>query len=447
MINHVWAPGTNYQVDFYLELFGIIFALILLIGYIYQTKHNSIKFTSNKNYFILIIITHIFTMIFSAGTFYLSHNEDYYTIFQICLICSYIFYYLQIIAFNFNFYHETKYYDKSNKIIFLLTIIIVIISALIFFISYFTKNCISVDENGIYHKGNLFFLIKSLAPTVLLLNFITIFKIRKMLPIPEIVSWSCYILLPIISLPFSILISPVYFYLSILMAIFICYIIVNVIQQQHFMELENQNIKDSLTLTQAQIDIMMSQIQPHFLFNALASISALCYMDSETAQKATNKFADYLRMNLNSIRNTQNVPFSKELEHVQTYLWLEKIRFNERLNIEYDIMETEFSIPPLCIQPLVENAVKHGICAKSEGGTVLISSSKNNNEFIIEIKDDGAGFDINDLSYLMKKHKGLANCEERIKALCSGYIDISSTVNKGTTVVVHIPEIEENNNL
>lgn len=442
MIYHIWPEGTNYRVDFYLELFAVILSFILFFGYSYQMKKQSKKEPLKKKYFSTLIIVQILTLLTNAFYFFYKDNPSYILQFNIFSALTYYFTLIQIILFHYFFYLSTKKaFNLGTGVKYFINgyLIVVILICIVLFpvISYF------MHHPGIINETNLvfFFLISELlGPSILILDIVLIISNRKKIARLEVFAWTMYAILPLISLPLAIFISQVYLYLATFISLIVFYMTINVIEHFNLIEQENQNIKNNMILSKAQTDIMMSQIQPHFLFNALASISALCYFDAETAQKATNKFADYLRMNLNSIRNTENVLFSKELEHVQTYLWLEQIRFSERLKVEYDIMETEFFIPPLCIQPIVENAVKHGICAKPEGGTVVISTSKAESEYLITIKDDGVGFDLNDLDYLKKTHKGLNNCEDRIKNLCNGYFEITSKPQKGTTVVVHIPE-------
>ena len=127
-------------------------------------------------------------------------------------------------------------------------------------------------------------------------------------------------------------------------------------------------------LAKNRISIMLSQIQSHFLYNSLNTIYGLCEKDPTAAKKAVNDFADYLRGNMDSLSRNCPVPFETELNHLKSYLSLEQTRFKKKLNIEWDIQTDSFMIPSLTVQPLVENAVKHGICMKENGGTVKISS-------------------------------------------------------------------------
>ena len=199
-------------------------------------------------------------------------------------------------------------------------------------------------------------------------------------------------------------------------------------------------------LYEAKVQVMVSQIRPHFMYNALSSIAMLCTLDPERAQEATVTFADYLRGNMDSLKQTAPMPFETELEHLKKYLYIEKLRFGKKLNIVYDIQATDFKVPLLSIQPLVENAVKHGVGMKKKGGTVTISTKRTDSGYEIIIADDGVGFDTN----APKKddgrsHVGMENTKKRLKDLCGADVVITSTVGEGTTVRVILPKEEQDN--
>lgn len=193
-------------------------------------------------------------------------------------------------------------------------------------------------------------------------------------------------------------------------------------------------------LYEAKVNVMVSQIRPHFMYNALSSIAILCKIDPDTAYDATITFSDYLRGNMDSIKQTAPVPFEKELEHLKKYLYIEKMRFADKLNIEYDIGDTDFEIPLLSIQPLVENAVKHGVGMKEDGGTVKICSIKTDMGHEVIIEDDGVGFDINEVKNDGRSHIGMENTKKRLYDMCNGEVIIESEIGKGTTVRVIIPD-------
>lgn len=209
-------------------------------------------------------------------------------------------------------------------------------------------------------------------------------------------------------------------------------------------ELTRQFAEKEKELGESRIAIMVSQIQPHFLYNSLNAIYHLCDKDTGLAKKAINDFSEYLRHNLNSLKLTAPVCFEKELQYVKTYLNLEKMRFDEELNVEYHIETTGFLVPALSVQPLVENSVKHGICKKENGGTLRLSSKESEDFFEVTIADDGVGFDPGKEPDDGKLHVGIQNVKQRLHAMCGGTLTIESRPGEGTSVTIRIPKSKEN---
>lgn len=197
-------------------------------------------------------------------------------------------------------------------------------------------------------------------------------------------------------------------------------------------------------LYEAKVSLMVSQIQPHFLYNSLTSIAMMCTKDPKTARAATINFADYLRGNMNSLKQKAPVPFPQELEHLKKYLMIEQMRFGDMLRIEYDIQATDFVIPQLSVQPLVENAVKHGVGMKEDGGTVTIATREEDDCFKVIITDDGVGFDTSvPIEDDGRSHVGMENVRQRLKELCNADVIIESEIGKGTTAAIRIPKAIE----
>ena len=196
-------------------------------------------------------------------------------------------------------------------------------------------------------------------------------------------------------------------------------------------------------LYEAKVQVMVSQIRPHFMYNALSSIAMLCKIKPDIAYEATINFSDYLRGNMDSLKQTAPVPFKKELEHLEKYLYIEKLRFGKKLNIEYDIQAEDFEIPLLSVQPLVENAVKHGVGMKEDGGTVTVSTRETEESFEVIVSDDGVGFDTNEVKNDGRSHVGMENTRRRLKDMCSADVVITSAVGEGTTAKIIIPKVKE----
>ena len=192
-------------------------------------------------------------------------------------------------------------------------------------------------------------------------------------------------------------------------------------------------------LEESRIAVMVSQIHPHFLFNALSTIRHLCRTQPQLAWEALGDFAAYLRANTDALTSTKLIPFSSELRHIQSYLKLEKLRMGDNLNIVYDIQEEDFLLPALTVQPLVENAVKHGIFYAKGGGTVRIITCKEGNSIVIRVSDDGVGFDMDEKNDTAERvYVGIQNVRTRLQKLLHAKMSVESEKNKGTTVTIRI---------
>ncbi len=196
-------------------------------------------------------------------------------------------------------------------------------------------------------------------------------------------------------------------------------------------------------LTQSRIAVMLSQIQPHFLYNALSSIQCLCRDDPATAEKATENFSMFLRGNMDSLTMDKPIGFDKELEHTQHYLSLEQLRFPDKLHVAYDIETTLFRLPTLTLQPIVENAVRYGVTKTKAGGTVKISTRETDAAFVVTVEDNGAGFDPMQPHDDGRTHIGIENVRDRLARMSGGTLTIESTRGVGTIAVIAIPKGEK----
>lgn len=195
-------------------------------------------------------------------------------------------------------------------------------------------------------------------------------------------------------------------------------------------------------LKQSQITILLSQIQPHFIYNTLSSIRYLCKTDSDLAQKSIDDFSLYLRCNMDSLKNSDLIPFEKEMLFVETYVKLEQLRFGDKIKVQYDLKEKDFSIPSLTIQPLVENAIKHGVSVKENGGIVKIITECIDRDVIISIIDDGIGFNIEKQKEDKKTHIGITNVKNRLNYLIDSDFLIESSEN-GTKVRIILKNVKK----
>ncbi len=195
-------------------------------------------------------------------------------------------------------------------------------------------------------------------------------------------------------------------------------------------------------LERQRTQLAISQIQPHFLYNTLTTIQSLCTVDPERAARTTEKFATYLRQNLDTLSQAGLIPFSKELEHTRTYAQIETTRF-PNIEVTYDIKSTDFMLPALSVQPLVENAIRHGVRIRDRG-IVRVRSYAKRGFHIVEVRDNGKGFDVETLATQdTDEHIGIYNVRQRIRSMCGGELKITSVVGEGTRVSLLVPTEED----
>ncbi|WP_442952385.1 ATP-binding protein [Paenibacillus sp. UNC451MF] len=212
-----------------------------------------------------------------------------------------------------------------------------------------------------------------------------------------------------------------------------------------------QSINERLRMEAAYLQ---AQIHPHFLFNTLNSIMSLSDIDTEKMRQLGEAFTSYLRISFNFLNTGELVKLSHELELVKAYLYVEKERFGERLSIVWDVEpETNLLLPPLSIQPLIENALKHGLLSQSKGGTVHLRITRQDSFTLIEVKDNGKGMEqeqvIQLLSPIIKGTGGigLSNTNRRLIQLYGQGLSIISKPNEGTTVSFVIPDNQNQQNI
>jgi signal transduction histidine kinase len=194
----------------------------------------------------------------------------------------------------------------------------------------------------------------------------------------------------------------------------------------------------------SEMCFLQAQIKPHFLFNALNTIMSFCRTDSERARELLLDLSNYLRKSFDFNNKQKFVSLENEIGFVKSYLAIEKARFSKRLNVIYDIEpDLNCMLPPLILQPLVENSVRHGIAPKRKGGTVEICARRVKEFVVIEVKDDGVGIEKERLNNILSKtiegSVGMKNIIKRLEFIYGYGIDIESEVDKGTTITLKIP--------
>ena len=203
-------------------------------------------------------------------------------------------------------------------------------------------------------------------------------------------------------------------------------------------ELENEKLSLNAELTESRVSTMMSQIRPHFIYNTLGSIEQLCELDPPKAGELVHNFAKYLRGNFGELDNPKPILMSQEMEHVHHYINIENVRFPD-MTFSFEMNSVDFKLPALTIQPIVENAIKHGLMKLQKGGTIRVVSYETDEDYCVLVEDDGVGFNTNVLLD-ERKHVGIRNIRGRLKAMVNGSLEIESTIGVGTKVLITIPK-------
>lgn len=297
-------------------------------------------------------------------------------------------------------------------------------------IAQFTSAIYYVTPDNIFHFGSWYPLI--IVPTIVieLLNLAGLVRRRDMLTKKQFAAILISLLPLTVALTVHLFVASFPFIMT--------GIAISAISMYGIVlsdEIERQ-LRQQREIARQSAGIMALQMRPHFIHNTLMSIYYLCLQDPAEAQRVTLDFNNYLEKNLNVLASDETIPFSEELEHTVAYLNVEQALYDENLFVEYDTPHTGFRVPPLTLQPIVENSVKHGLDPDSEPLFISIQTRETGSGSEIIVSDNGPGFEPADDD---KPHIALANIRERLKMLCRGEMTIMQREGGGTVVRLIIP--------
>lgn len=343
--------------------------------------------------------------------------------------------------------------EGKRKTFRVVQIILMILDITLLVISQFTGLFYVIDAQNIYRRQPMYPVSYIFTGIGIAMGIYLLVAERKRLtPREEEAMW-IYFLVPLAAALIQIRIYGVNIViLSTVIAGLVMYLHILNDQTERYIRQEREN-------TELRIRILQSQIQPHFLFNSLATIRELCRIDPGEAERATGLLSQFLRHNMAYLSSDSMIPFEQELGHTKAYLELQSIRFGEDLQIRYEIECTDFMLPSLTLQPLVENAVSHGIRKNPDGrGTVTIRTAEYQDRYEVSVIDNGPGFDVEKTGFGTEiapvplepdehTHIGLKNIRSRLMQLCGGKLKIISSPEKGTdaSIVIYKNRLKESN--
>ena len=304
-------------------------------------------------------------------------------------------------------------------------------------VTQFTTAIYIITPENVYQRGPLYQVLLLPPALLMLANLDALLRHWKKLSKRHRKAFTVYLLLPL-----ACMLAQMFAYGLLMIVIGTCvatlimFVFILREQMECFLRQQEEIARQQQEIAQERASILVLQMRPHFIYNTLMSIYSLINQDQQKARQVTADFTNYLRKNFNAVSSNGTVPFSAELEHTRAYLAVEQAQFEELLVVDFDTPMTQFRLPPLTLQPLAENAVKHGMDPYAGPLHVCVRTRNTDTEIEITVEDDGPGFDPSDNS---KPHTTLENIRQRLAMMCGGTLEISTRKPRGTKVTIRIP--------
>jgi len=318
---------------------------------------------------------------------------------------------------------------KSPLFITIAGLLAVYILLLIF--TQFTTAIYYIEDDGVYHRGPLYPLLLVPPILIMLLNLFGLIHRRRRLTGRQFHAQMIYIAVPLASMVIQMFLYG--------LLLIVCGTIIGALTMFVFILSEQIDIVvlQARENAEKEFELRVLQMRPHFIYNIMTSIYYLVDSDPGKAKETIRDFSKYLYRNFNAVAKTAQVPFEEELAHTQAYLAVEKARFGSRLEVTYDLPHTVFHLPPLTLEPLVENAVKHGMDPDCDPLRIIIRTRSLDGGSEITVEDNGT--DIHSVESAVEG-VGLSNVRNRLSVMCGGTLSLSQRENGGVTAVLWIPD-------
>ena len=292
-----------------------------------------------------------------------------------------------------------------------------------------SKSIYYITPDNVYHRGPLYPVLLVPPALIMLVILIALIRRRDKLTRRQFTAFMAYIAIPVIAIGLQMFNYGIHFItLGTTVA-------TGVMMTILLLDQTDQAARQQQKIADQQAGLMVLQMRPHFIYNTMMSIYYLVAEDPERAQSVILDFSTYLKKNFTAITKEGPIPFEEELEHARAYLSVAQVRFEDELNVVYDTPYTDFDLPPLTLQPLVENCVKHGVDPERDPLNVYIKTKKTDDGYDVIVADTGPGFDVD--AATAGTRIGLANVRERLEAYGNS-LDISSREGVGSVVTIHV---------
>ena len=293
-----------------------------------------------------------------------------------------------------------------------------------------------VTPDNDFIRGSWHPLLVAPIAAIMLLNLAGVIRRRKRLPDKYYVAFLIHLLpMTVAALIHAVIFVPLLVVFGLGFSMLSMFGIILCDQIEQYMRQQRE-------IAHQRASIMVLQMRPHFIFNTMMSIYYLCAQDSKKAQQVTLDFTSYLRKNFSAIASENTIPFANELEHTRAYLAVEQVQFEDSLFVEYDTPHTRFRVPPLTLQPIVENAVKHGMDPDSAPLRICIRTRETDAGHVITVEDNGPGFAQTNMDE-SEPHIALANIQQRLEIMCGGTLTVMPREGGGTVVKITLPVLQK----
>lgn len=361
----------------------------------------------------------------------LSNFALYFTLY---LLEIYFIFYLKALINN-NGGPFSRVFIYISYFIMLFSIVALIIDQFRHVIYYF-------DRDNFYHRGNIYYLALIPVFACFLLIIVIVFYYKNYITRLQRISLMVYLSFPFCSALIMVITGVVssIINVAISVALVMMYLFYEIEKNQRMLKQAEELIEKERINNEFKNTMLWTQIQPHFIYNNLNVIQFLCKKNPEEAAEAVNHLSAFLRSYIDAYDLDVCIPIEEELEIINHYIYMQKLRYGDKLSVDMSVAVVSFSVPPLAIESLVENAVRHGVAQKLEGGKVAIHVYTNHDEYLVEVADNGVGFDSDELKQDGKNHVGLKNTDSRLQFMINGRLEVISKTGAGCRAIVHIPK-------
>ena len=414
------------------ETFSISFTIgafigILIMGTVATVILPAIEL-KRKNYIIQFYVLVFLFVIVCIGDFFTYEKAQYVFLGK---IIAYLEYLLPSLIFvlmtNHLLYQCGKEAGKNG--FFRIVLALWSVFFVLLMIAQFTDKMYYITPENSFFRGPLHTLLIFPLLAIMTLNIIALYHYKNTISKRTFRHFLFYL----IPIEIALILHPFFnTMIFVIVAIIVCAVVLfSVVLSEQVVQYTQQN-KEILN-QKAKITVL--QMRPHFIYNTMTSIYYLCEQNPKKAQQVTLDFTNYLRKIFNAVVSESVIPFTEELEHTRAYVDVALAQIGDSVSVEFDTPYTDFSLPPLTLQPLVENAAKHGMNPDYEGLNISVETRKTDKGCKITVKDNGVGFD----TASIRPDSTLMNIKERLNNYVSGTLEIESSP-EGTTVTVFVPD-------